>query len=450
MRVEFGTDGIRGVANAELTPDVALAAGRCIAYVMSVARRGAAGRIMIAKDTRISGDMVEGALVAGICSVGVNVWKLGIAPTPCLAYLTKAARCDAGVMISASHNPIEDNGIKVFDRSGYKLDDAMERTIERLMNGAVRKKLPAPTGERVGLVIDRSRAASRYTSAVSRIMGGVRIEGRVVIDCANGATARFAKRVFRDHIEDAVIMNGDEDGRRINVDCGSTMPGKMARRVVRTGARLGFAFDGDGDRVIFADEKGNTVDGDNVMLLCAGDFKRRGRLKGNVVVATVMSNLGLEVGLGRIGARMIRTPVGDKYVLREMLRGGYSIGGEQSGHVIFFRHSTTGDGLITAAQVLRIFGEAGGLFSELAKMRRSEQLLRNVTVKDRKNFSGNRKIGNAIRRAAKELEGRGRVVVRPSGTEPKIRVMVEAWDAELAARVADDIIGAVRDELGEA
>ncbi|MEW6203574.1 MAG: phosphoglucosamine mutase, partial [bacterium] len=427
MKIEFGTDGIRGVANSELTADVALLAGRCIAYQMSLTRPDAAGRIIVAKDTRISGDMLEGAVIAGICSVGVDCWRVGIAPTPALAYMTRTTGSDAGIMISASHNPIEDNGIKVFSSDGYKLDDETERAIEKLMHSPRRAKLPAPIGDEVGSVFDRRTLPARYTGFVRRILNNVKINGRVVIDCANGATARFAKSIFRDKIAEPIIINGDEDGRHINVDCGSTMPEKMARRVVRSGASLGFAFDGDGDRVIFADEHGNIVDGDQIMLLCADHLKKQNSLPHNVIVTTVMSNLGLENGLRRIGVRMTRTPVGDKFVLQEMLRGGYALGGEQSGHIIFLNHSTTGDGLITAAQVLKIFASGNKKFSDITSMRRSEQILKNIKVKNKKAFEGNRKIKGEIRRAEAGLGGKGRVLVRPSGTEPKIRVMVEAW-----------------------
>ena len=449
MKIEFGTDGIRGVANKELTADVALLAGRCIAHQLSAARPGSVRRIMVAKDTRISGDMIEGAIIAGICSVGVDCWKIGITPTPCLAYLTRATGCDAGIMISASHNPSEDNGIKVFSSEGYKLDDETERSIEHLMEAPHKVNFPVPTGDRVGSVFDRKTLAARYTAFVRRILNDVRIPGRIVIDCANGATARFAKSIFRDKVAEPIIINGDEDGRRINVDCGSTMPEKMARRIVKSGASLGFAFDGDGDRVIFADENGSIVDGDQIMLLCAEYMKKHDLLPHNVVVTTVMSNLGFEDGLRKIGARMIRTPVGDKFVIHEMLHGNYTLGGEQSGHIIFLNHSTTGDGLITAAQVLKIFAHSNKKFSALTRMKRSEQILKNIKVKNKKAFEGNRKIQDKIKRVEAALAGTGRLVVRPSGTEPKIRVMVEALDKNKALRLTDEILNVIRKELGE-
>lgn len=448
--IEFGTDGIRGIANRELTAEVAMLAGKCIAYQMSVVPGGAALRILVAKDTRVSGDMIEGALVAGICSMGVDVWKIGVTPTPCLAFLTRSAGCDAGIMISASHNPIEDNGIKVFSPEAYKLEEETERAIEKLLNAPKAAKFPRPTGAEVGQVIDRKRATGRYVAAVRGVLNGAFLPGRVVADCANGATSRFARRVFRDRVEELIVMNGEADGRRINVDCGSTMPEKLARRVVRSGARLGFAFDGDGDRVIFADERGDVVDGDQVMLLCARFLKKHRRLKRNTVVSTVMSNMGLEDALSRGGMKMLRTPVGDKYVLQEMLRGGYSIGGEQSGHIIFLDHSTTGDGLLTAAFVLKVLSESKSAFSKLTRMRRSGQMLKNVRVPDKKAFEDSKKINAEIRKVEKKLEGKGRLVVRPSGTEPKIRVMAEAWDAELAAWAVDHLIGVVKKELGEA
>lgn len=447
--IEFGTDGIRGVANRDLTAEIALLAGKCIAYRMSVAAKGAK-RIMVAKDTRVSGDMLEGALIAGICSVGVDVWKVGVAPTPGLAYLTRVTGCDAGIMISASHNPVEDNGIKVFSPAAYKLDAETEKDIEKLLNAGKGTRFPAPLGDGVGQVVDREAETKLYVSSVRRLLDGVSVGGSVVADCASGATARFAKRVFRDRVGELIALNGNEDGRRINVDCGSTRPAKLAEKVVKAGAKLGFAFDGDGDRVIFVDEKGGVVDGDGIMLACALHMKKCGALKKNTVVATVMSNMGLEEALRKNGIKMLRAPVGDKHVLQEMLRGGYSIGGEQSGHIIFIDHSTTGDGLLTAAYMLKVFAESGKKLSALCAIRRSEQILKNLRVPNKQAFENSRAIKNRIALVEKKLKGKGRLVVRPSGTEPKIRVMAEAWDTGLAEWAVEDLIGCVKKELGEA
>lgn len=446
MRVTFGTDGIRGVANRELTPELTLLVGKCTAHY-SAARENATHRICIGKDTRVSGDMLESALIAGITSIGSDVYRLGILPTPGLAYMTRQLQCDCGVMISASHNPAEDNGIKIFSHEGFKLPEEAEREIEKIIDedGA---SAPAARGDDVGCAVDKSSEVNRYADYVRDMLRDVHIEGNIVVDCANGASARWAKRVFRGVADSVTFMNSDEDGRRINVECGSTYPDKVGKRVRRLGAKLGFAFDGDADRVLFVDENGELVDGDRLMLLCARNMMARGALKENTVVATVMSNMGFEKALEAESGKLLRTPVGDKYVLYEMLNNGYTLGGEQSGHIIFLNRSTTGDGLITAAQVLSVLSQTDAPVSKQTAMRRSAQFLKNVRVPAREAFYASEAIQSKIHEVEQKLNGVGRIVVRPSGTEPLIRVMVETWDAAEAERLTDEIIDTVRKELG--
>lgn len=445
-KITFGTDGIRGAANLEVTAEIALTVGRCTAYRMKTRQKGSAGRILIGKDTRVSGDMIEAALIAGITSIGVEACRVGIVPTPGLAYLTRALNCDCGFMISASHNPVEDNGIKIFSGEGCKLEDEDEGAIQDMMNSG-RLDITYPSGDRLGRSIDRSSMTNAYTASIQRLLRGVSIEGTIVIDCANGAASKYAKRIFKEVAENVVFMNADEDGRRINVDCGSTRPEKLAQRVLRHNAALGFAFDGDADRVLFVDEKGELVDGDQLMLFSAKHLMKDGRLPGDTVVSTVMSNMGFEIALKEIGARMIRTPVGDKYVLREMAKYGYNLGGEQSGHIIFLDLSTTGDGMLTAAQILKFFARHPSSFHGLMKMKRSAQFLKNIRVPNRDAFYENPKIQKKVNEVENRLGDQGRVVVRPSGTEPLIRVMVETWDSETAESCADEILDTVRKEL---
>ena len=444
--IKFGTDGIRGAANVELTTEVTMLIGKCAAYALSVNRKDSTRRILVAKDTRVSGDMLESALMAGICSVGVEAWKVGVVPTPALAFLTKSHNCDCGIMISASHNPVEDNGIKLFSNEGYKLDQDAENEIETLM-AAGGADVVLPTGDKVGCKLDKMNLAGTYASYVRRIMRGAVLDGGIVIDCAYGAASKLAKRVFQDRADRVVFLHSDEDGRKINVECGSTRPKKLQQKVVKNGAALGFAFDGDADRCIFVDEKGNVVDGDQIMMLCARDMQARGELSGNTLVSTVMSNMGLEKALAENSITMLRTPVGDKYVLREMLSGGYDLGGEQSGHVIFRRLSTTGDGLITAACVLGIVARAQRPFSELIALERSAQVLKNVRVPDKEAFYNSSVIDAKVKEVEQRLGADGRVLVRPSGTEPKVRVMVETWDQDTADKYTDEIINTVKQEL---
>jgi len=444
-KISFGTDGIRGVANKDLTPELAMMVARCAANEMCAGKKGS-GRVLVGKDTRVSGDMLEAAMVAGVLSTGADVWRIGIAPTPMLAYLTKAMGCDFGVMISASHNPVEDNGIKIFSGEGFKLEGEIECAIQDRLNLNGHGVKLAGGGE-VGCSVDKSNMSGEYINFLRKMLKGVNFKGKIVVDCAFGAASRFARRVFNDVADEVVFIHSDEDGRKINVDCGSTRPQKLQKLVLKQKARLGFAFDGDADRVLFVDENGQLVDGDQLMLLCARKMKKDDRLKGDTVVATVMSNMGFEKALGDSGIKMLRAPVGDKYVLREMLDGGFVLGGEQSGHIIFLDKSTTGDGLLTAAQVLSVASKSKDQFSRQTYFKHSSQYLKNVRVPDKEAFYENKKIQNKVIKIEKALGEKGRVVVRPSGTEPVIRVMVEAWDDNIAESYTDEIINKVKEEF---
>jgi phosphoglucosamine mutase len=444
--IAFGTDGIRGAANMELTTETTMLVGKCVAARMC-SGRGAMKRVLIGKDTRVSGDMLEAALMAGICSAGADAWRIGVAPTPTLAFLTKTLNCDCGIMISASHNPVEDNGLKVFSSQGLKLDEDTEKDIEKLM-AAKGKDIPLPTGDNVGNILDKAAQVNMYLAHVRHMLRGAYLDKPIVADCANGAASRLAKKIFKERAPEVIFIHSDEDGHKINVECGSTRPQQLQKKVLESGAALGFAFDGDADRCIFVNELGQVVDGDQIMLLCARAMKRQNQLKDNTLVSTVMSNMGLERTLAAEGIAMLRTPVGDKYVLREMLAHDYDLGGEQSGHIIFRRLATTGDGLITAAQVLKIVSDSGRPFSELTALERSAQFLKNVRVPDKEAFFENKAIAAKVKAVEKKLGQNGRVLVRPSGTEPKVRVMVETWDESLAEKLTDEIIATVRAELG--
>jgi len=437
----FGTDGVRGVANRELTPELALKLGRAGAFVLS---RGLPGcRLVIGRDTRVSGDMLEAALVAGICSVGVDVLKVGVMPTPAVAYLTRALGAAGGVVISASHNPVADNGIKFFGPSGYKLADEVEEEIERLVVGS--GEIPAPIGGGVGRCYEVTDAADRYIAFLMEAVP-VDLSGmKIVLDCANGAASRVAPRLLRKLGAEVVPIFHLPDGVNINDGCGSTRPAALQAAVREHGAGLGLAHDGDADRVLAVDENGNLVDGDQIMVICARDLKSKGRLAKNTVVVTVMSNLGLHLALQESGIKVIQTRVGDRYVLEELLRTGATFGGEQSGHIIFLEHNTTGDGILTGLKLLSVVRENGAALSELAAcMERLPQLLENVRVADKEKVINHPELAAAIREHERRLAGCGRILVRPSGTEPLVRVMAEGRDMDgLRAIVGElvDLIG---------
>ncbi|HHP50806.1 MAG TPA: phosphoglucosamine mutase [Moorella mulderi] len=425
MGILFGTDGVRGVANSTLTPELALKLGRAGAAVLAC--NSERPLLVVGKDTRVSGDMLEAALVAGVLSVGGEVLKLGIVSTPAVAWLTRELGASAGVMISASHNPVEDNGIKFFSSSGYKLPDELEEEIEKLVL-ASEDPLPRPTGARLGSLKEGEELKEIYISHVLSL--SQRLKGlRVVLDCAYGANYYLAPEVFRRLGAEVHCLHAEPDGSRINVNCGSTCPEALQREVVKRQAHLGLAFDGDGDRVIAMDEKGQVVDGDAIMAVLALYRQERGGLPGGKVVVTVMSNWGLHQVLREAGLQVFQTKVGDRYVLEEMLRQGAVMGGEQSGHIILLEHNTTGDGLITGLQLCQVVLETGKPLSQLAsRMIRLPQILVNVPAADKKALMDSPAFQEAVVQAQKLLEGRGRVLVRPSGTEPLVRIMAEGPD----------------------
>ena len=449
MKKLFGTDGVRGVANQDpMTSEMALKIGRAAAHVFrDSARRH---RIVIGKDTRLSGYMIESALTAGLCSMGMDVLLVGPVPTPGIAFLTRSLRADAGVVISASHNPYEDNGIKFFGRDGFKLPDEMEKKMEDLIfSGAVDSV--RPTAAEIGKAFRIDDAIGRYNEFVkSSIPRGLDLSGlRIVVDSANGAAYKIGPRILTELGADVISLYDQPDGMNINRGCGSLHPEVISRAVVANKAQIGIAFDGDADRVIFCDEKGAMVDGDAVMAVCALRMMQEGRLKQNTLVATVMSNLGLELAMQQAGGRLLRSAVGDRYVMEKMISGGYNLGGEQSGHIIFLDHNTTGDGIISALQVLSIMKQSGKPLSELAAcMKTYPQVLVNVKVKERRDLASIPEIARRMAEIEKKLDGTGRLLVRYSGTEPKVRVMIEGEDQTEIKALAEDLAGIIREKLG--
>jgi len=447
----FGTDGVRGVANVDpMTSEMMVKLGRAAAHVLKERRRGR-HRIVIGKDTRLSGYMLENALASGICSMGVDILLVGPLPTPGIAFITASMRADAGVVISASHNPYQDNGIKFFDRDGFKLPDEVEDEIEsHIFNGAIEHF--RPTADEVGKAFRVDDAVGRYVVFLkSTFPAHLSLEGvRIVVDCANGAAYRVAPSVFEELGADVLAVGVEPDGMNINAGCGSLHPEGVAEKVRQTGAHMGIALDGDADRVIVVDEHGNQVDGDHIMAICARDLVARGRLAGGAVVATVMSNLGLERSLAEVGLGLVRTRVGDRYVVDRMRQEGYNFGGEQSGHLIFLDHATTGDGVLAALQLLAVMVEQGKPLSELARvMEAVPQVLHNVRVREKVPVDRLPSVARAIREAEEALGADGRVLVRYSGTEPKLRVMVEGDNEDRIRAMAERICSAVSEEIGE-
>lgn len=449
MRRLFGTDGIRGIANQEpMTSETALKLGRAAAHVFQDSSRK--HRIVIGKDTRLSGYMIESALTSGICSMGVDVLLVGPVPTPGIAFLTRSLRADAGVVISASHNPYEDNGIKFFGRDGFKLPDETEKRIEDMISSGALDSV-RPTAGGIGKAFRIEDAIGRYNEFVkSSIPRGMDLSGiRVVLDSANGAAYKIGPRVLLELGADVISLYDQPNGMNINQGCGSLHPEIISRAVIANKGHVGIAYDGDADRAIFCDENGSVVDGDAVMAICAIEMMKQGRLKHNTLVATVMSNMGLELAIKNGGGRLLRTAVGDRYVVEEMIRGGYNLGGEQSGHVIFLDHNTTGDGIITALQLLTIMKQTDRPLSELAAcMKTYPQTLVNVNVRERKELSSIPEIARLMADAEKRLEGRGRLLVRYSGTEPKIRIMVEGEDDQEINTLARDLAEVISKALG--
>lgn len=445
----FGTDGIRGIANEyPMTAEMALNIGRATAHLFK--REGHIPKIIVGKDTRISGYMFESALVSGICSMGVNAIMVGVLPTPGIAFLTSSMRADAGIVISASHNPLQDNGIKIFSGEGFKLPDEMELAIEEFIfkNNAQRVH-PAP-GE-LGKIYRMDDARGRYTVFLKHTFPkDCDLEGaKIVLDCANGATYRVAPETFFELGAEVVTLFDHPYGKNINVKCGSLYPEILAQEVVKRGADVGFAFDGDGDRLIAVDEEGNVLTGDQVLAICAYMMKKEGKLTNNLVVRTVMSNTGLSVAFEKLGIDSVMTKVGDRYVLEEMHARGAVIGGEDSGHLIFLHHHTTGDGIITALQVLAAIRREGRPLSELAKiMTVFPQVLINVNVKTMPEITTVPEIMRAIRLVEESLGDKGRVLVRYSGTQNMCRIMVEGPTQAETERYCNIIAEVVAKKLG--
>lgn len=452
MTLRFGTDGVRGVANSELTPELALALGRAAARVLDARR---IGRVVIGRDTRRSGPLLEAALAAGFAAEGVDVEVLGVAPTPAVAWVA-AADGTPGVVVSASHNPFPDNGVKLFAPGGLKLTDAVEEALEaeldRLLAAGARPDPDAPTGARVGTIVRGTGALARYAAAVEASADGRDLTGlRLVVDCANGAASVVAPDVLRDLGAEVTVLHAAPDGRNINEGAGSTHPDELRRAVVEAGADAGVAFDGDADRMLAVDERGRLVDGDQVLAVCAIDRHERGRLPGDTVVVTVMANLGLRRALAERGVGVVETQVGDRNVLEALDRGGWSLGGEQSGHVIFRDLATTGDGLLTAVQLLDAVRRDGRSLADVvdASMVRIPQVLRNVRV-GRPDPAIVAAVRDDVAAVEHRLAERGRVLVRASGTEPVVRVMVEADDAAVADAAAAELVAAVERAAGAA
>jgi len=439
----FGTDGVRGIANSELTPQLSFELGRAGALVLAGSHKDA--KILVGRDTRISGDMLEAALISGICSVGVNVIKAGVIPTPGVAYLTRYTGAQAGVVVSASHNPVKYNGIKFFDDKGYKLSDEKENEIEQAIKTG---KFPVPTGSKIGTVVEYTDGWKKYKEFLQSTID-VDLKGlKLGIDCGNGAVHKLIPTVFSELGAEVEVINNTPDGNNINVGCGSTNPEAVRQLVLNKKCDVGLSFDGDADRVIPVDERGTILNGDHIMAICAAYLKTRNRLPKDTVVATVMSNIGLEIALREKGCKMVRTKVGDRYILQEMLDKGYSFGGEQSGHVIFLEHTTTGDGLLTALQLLSVMKKENKPLSELSEVLKvMPQVLLNARVKNKNGIYSNKRIQEAIRKAEEILKGKGRVVVRPSGTEPLVRIMMEGPDEELIKKMTHELVEVVEKQL---
>lgn len=449
MKKLFGTDGVRGVANQDpMTSEMALRIGRAAAHVFrDSARRH---RIVIGKDTRLSGYMIESALTSGLCSMGMDVLLVGPVPTPGIAFLTRSLRADAGVVISASHNPYEDNGIKFFGRDGFKLPDEVEQRMEDVIfSGAIDSI--RPTAAEIGKAFRIDDAIGRYNEFVkSSIPRGIDLSGlRVVVDSANGAAYKIGPRIFLELGAEVVSLNDQPTGTNINQGCGSLHPEVVSRAVAAKGAHIGVAFDGDADRAILCDEKGAVTDGDAVMAVCALHMMKEGKLKHNTLVATVMSNLGLERAMQHAGGKLVRAAVGDRYVMEKMIGDGYNLGGEQSGHIIFLDHNTTGDGLISALQILTIMKQTGKPLSELAScMKTYPQTLVNVRVRERKDLASIPEIAKRSAEIEKKLGAAGRLLVRYSGTEPKVRVMIEGEDETEIKALAHGLAEIIKEKLG--
>ena len=445
----FGTDGVRGLANGLLTAELAMKLAQAAAVVLGHDRNPSSSqrpRAVVARDPRASGEFISAAVSAGLSSAGIDVYDAGVLPTPATAYLIADLNADFGVMISASHNPAPDNGIKFFARGGHKLPDEVEDAIEAQMNS----EAPRPTGSNVGRIQVFADAEDRY---ILHLLGTLphRLDGlKVVLDCAHGAASGCSPQLFKDAGADIVVIGAEPDGLNINDGVGSTHLGALQEAVLTHGADLGIAHDGDADRCLAIDHEGNEVDGDQIMAILALALKQSGKLKDNVLVATVMSNLGLKIALNAAGITIRETAVGDRYVLEEMRDGGFSLGGEQSGHVIFADHATTGDGLLTGLQLAAQVAQTGRSLKDLATaMTKLPQVMINVKNVDKARAGTDKAVRDAVTQASAELGDRGRVLLRPSGTEALVRVMVEAADMPTAERICKNLAAVVEERLRE-
>lgn len=445
----FGTDGVRGIANMELTGELAFQLGRAGAYVLA-GETHHIPRILVGKDTRRSCDMLEAALVAGICSAGANAVLAGIIPTPAVAWMLRTGGYDAGVVISASHNPAEFNGIKFFSGDGYKLPDALENEIEGILLDTV-QEVPRPTGAKLGTISRLDSARDQYAAFAAGTIGD-RLDGmKIAMDCAHGAAYEVAPKALRDLGAEVLVINDAPDGMNINQECGSTHIAGLAAFVRTHGCLAGLAFDGDADRMLAVDENGALVDGDKLMAIIALSLKNQGKLPGNTIVATVMSNLGLDVMAREHGLHIEKTKVGDRYVLEKMLADDHVIGGEQSGHIILRMFNTTGDGLVTGLQLLKAMKDAGRPLSELASvMQVFPQVLRNARVSNQKkhHYLDDKVIAAKCHELEKTFHGEGRVLIRPSGTEPLVRVMIEGRDQVFITEKAVELAKLIELRLG--
>lgn len=443
----FGTDGVRGIANKELTAQLAYSLGRAGAHVLTSGAHKP--KILVGKDTRISGDMLENALIAGILSVGAQAIRVGVVPTPAIAYLTRKYKADAGVMISASHNPVEFNGIKFFDNTGMKLKDSVEDEIQHIIENSL-EDLPYPEGAELGRIIDEDNANDDYIDfAISTVEGN--LDGlKVALDCANGSNFKVAVEAFRKLGAEVYVINDNPDGLNINKASGSTHPEELMKYVVEKGCDLGLAFDGDADRCLAVDEKGNLINGDFILLVTGMALKEAGKLNNDTIVVTVMSNMGLDIAAKECGIKLEKTKVGDRYVLENMINNNYVLGGEQSGHVIFLDHNSTGDGLVTGLQLASIISSKKKSLSELTSiMKELPQVLVNVKVENsRKNIhETDEEIANRIKEIEQILDGKGRVLIRPSGTEPLVRIMLEGENIDEIKKLADDLADLMKSKM---
>ncbi len=448
MNKLFGTDGIRGIANESLTPELAYKVGRAGAYVLS---KGEKGTIVVGKDTRKSGDMLEAALVAGICSIGLDVISVGIVPTPAVAYLTRKYKALCGVVISASHNPIEYNGIKFFNEKGFKLNDKIEEQIEEYILKDKEISL-RPIGVDIGKKLEVTNGEKDYIDFLKKTID-VDFKGiKIAIDCGNGAVYNIAPQVFNDLNAETIVINNKPNGTNINVNCGSTNPDVVKKLVLETNADVGLSFDGDADRLIAVDNVGNIIDGDHILAICGRYLKEEGKLKKNTVVGTVMTNMGLDIYLKENGIDIVKTKVGDRYVIEEMYKNDYVLGGEQSGHIIFLEHNTTGDGLLTALQLVSIMKKMDIEMAQLNNLMTSfPQVLINAKVKEKlkHRYLEDKIVKEEIEKLEKIFHGEGRVVIRPSGTEPLVRVMIEGKDKKQITEMATKLAKLIENRLGE-